>query len=523
MRELLDEYPQLRDKLYIRGFLLSPGEIDTSGYPFFGKWNAISFGKMRLLVHPLQHAFSTGQTEQDFCRMALVGHAMNPFTMERDEKQILKTCLDRLNESVQAFWEYFNQLTGVFTLFVMRGEQVWFVGDASGIQTTFFTIHDGGLYISSHAMLLGELLGLERDPYTERLIRYRFFPLLGNCLPGDRTQFIGLKRVTPNFCFICENGTITHERFFTPHEITGKSSEELAQETGEILHRTLTLIADKWERPAISLTGGCDSKTTLACGNGLYDRFFYYSYSSSRAEQVDCEAAGEICRALGLKHKIYQIPEALPSSRYVEAVAQILRWNSGDIIDANANDVRKRIVLDQADDFSVEVKSWVSEIGRAYFSKRFHGRTKFSAHPTGRACTTLYKFFLHNRRLVRQTDQVFEQFIRDYYQEAQRNPIPWFEQFFWEFRVPAWNGLVITGEHRFSSDVTIPYNNRILLTLMLSVPIEARIHDKLHEGIRSLFDPRIDSTGVAVINLLHTERREKLEDLYWVIHSNLLL
>lgn len=516
MKELLESNPQLREKLYIRGFLLSPGEEDLNAYPFFGAWNALPFGYMRLLVHPLQHTFVE---EIDGIRMAIVGHAMDPISMEFDEGQILKNCLKAFIQSEQSFWDRFNQLTGVFTFFVLRGEQIWIMGDASGMQTTFFTVQGGKLYISSHTMLLGELIGLDKDPYVERLIRYRFFPLLGNSLPGDRTQFLDLKRVTPNFCYVFDEGTIAHHRFFTPFQITGKSGDELARDAGELLHRTMVLISKKWRSPAISLTGGCDSKTTLACTNGLYDQFQFYSYESSPSEKVDCEAAGEICRALGLSHRVYQIPTDLPTSEPVEAVAKILRWNCGDVIDCNENDVRKRIVLDQINDFDVEVKSWASEIGRAYFSKRFHGRTEFSPRPAGRACTTLYKFFLHNRRLVRETDRIFEQFIRDYYHAAEQDPLPWFEQFFWEFRVPAWNGLVITGEHRYSSDITIPYNNRLLLTMLLSVSIEDRIHDTLYARMRQIFDPRIDATGVSVTNLLHTDRREKLENLYWVVHS----
>ncbi len=516
MKELLDKLPQLREKLYIRGFLLSDGREDVNAYPFYGTWKACPFGDMRFLVHPQQHAFVE---RADGCIMALIGHAMNPFTMEFDERQILRNCLDRISQSETSFWDYFNQLTGVFSFFVFCDGQIWIVDDASGMQTTFCTVQNGRLFVSSHTMLLGDLLGLKKDPYIERLIRYRFFSMLGNSLPGDKTQFIGLKRLTPNFCFIYQNGQIGHRRFYTPCRVTGKKNEELAKEAGGILHSTLELITKKWSKPAISLTGGCDSKTTLACANGLYDRFHYFSYSSSPAEQVDCEAAGKICRSLGLTHVVYSIPETISEESLAVPAAKIIRRNCGDILDINPNDVRKRIVLDQISDFDVEVKSWASEIGRAYFSKRFHGRTKFPTHPSGRACTTLYKFFLHNRKLVCETDRVFEQFIREYYQAAERDPIPWFEQFFWEFRVPAWNGLVITGEHRYSSDITIPYNNRLLLTLLLSASIDDRINDTVYSEIRRLFDPRIDATGVAVTNLLHTDRREKFENLYWIIHS----
>ena len=87
--------------------------------------------------------------------------------------------------------------------------------------------------------------------------------------------------------------------------------------------------------------------------------------------------------------------------------------------------------------------------------------------------------------------------------------------------MPSWNGLVITGEHRYSFDITIPYNNRRLLNILLSAPIDARINDSLYKTIRQLMNPAIDNTGISVTNLLHTEKREKAENLYYMIHSKL--
>ena len=169
----------------------------------------------------------------------------------------------------------------------------------------------------------------------------------------------------------------------------------------------------------------------------------------------------------------------------------------------------------------MEVKSWASEVGRAYYSKRFNGRKNFGENPTPRACTTLYKFFLHDRKLVIDTDKVFERYLEKYFVQAKDNPIEWQEQFFWEFRVPSWNGLVITGEHRYSFDITIPYNNRYLLELLLSAPIEDRIRDSIYAEIRNQMEPLIDGTGIAVTNLKHTKNREKAENFYYAIHSKI--
>ena len=213
------------------------------------------------------------------------------------------------------------------------------------------------------------------------------------------------------------------------------------------------------------------------------------------------------------------IPQQDSEQNLIEETRDILLWNTGNLTSINRNDVRKRRFFADTEDFDVEVKSCASENGRAYYSKRFDGRKDFGKKPTTRACTTLYKFFLHDRKLVKDTDKVFERYLEKYFEQAEQNPVEWQEQFFWEFRVPSWNGLVITGEHRYSFDITIPYNNRYLLELLLSAPIEDRIEDNIYAEIRRQMNPLIDETGVAVTNLKHTKNREKAENIYYALHS----
>lgn len=514
MKELLEAYPQYREKLYIRGFLLADRETDANAYPFYGKWNCMDFAGRMLLVHSLQKAYVFNSEKMS---MALIGHAYNPFTMQSDEEIIISELAELVSENEEKFWNKFNELTGTFTL-IWFDEKLHIVGDASGMMTVFYVEKDGKAYVSSHTMLLGEMFSLGKSSYANRLIGYRLFGLLGNSLPGDLTQFTGMRRLVPNHVCSFEDGEFKNKRFYWPATVD-KEYDGILKEAADILNCSMKLIPQKWEKPAISMTGGCDSKTTLACANGAYDKYGYYSYTSSESEQVDADAAHEICAALGLEHKIYEIPESLDETDNFDVVAKILRWNSGDIIDCNRNDVRKRIVLDKIDDFDIEVKSWASEIGRAYYSKRFNGRTKFPKKPNGRYCTTLYKFFLHDRKLVADTDRVFDEYLKQFYEPAEENPVEWQEQFFWEFRVPSWNGLVITGEHSWSSDITIPYNNRRLLALLLSVPIEMRIKDSLYADIRKYMNPKVDETGIAVTNLKHTDRRAQFENIYWALHS----
>lgn len=504
-------------KVFIRGFLLTEKQIDQNRYRWMHDWKYEQIGFCSLYVHPLQHFYKFADDSACFF---LIGHAYNPFTSDYDETEILKICSRYYSEDDEKFYKYFNQLTGVFAFFIMTENELKLIGDPTCMQTVFYTDQKKEIFITSHSMIAEILLKLPEDEYVKKLTGYKFFHLLGNSLPGDLSQFSGLKRITPNICYRFEYGSVKKERFFAPYQIKGRTLDQLADDAGTILHNSLRLIPEKWENPAISLTGGCDSKTTLACANGLYDRYTYFSYCSSDAEKVDCEGAAEICRRLGISHSIIQVPETCSDQDEYESVRRILKLNCGNILDSNSNDIRKRICLDQEKKYDVEVKSWASEVGRAYYSKRFNGRTKFPAEPTGRFCTTLYKFFLHDRKLVKETDRVFDHFIKDYYAKAKRNPIPWFEQFFWEFRVPSWNGLVISGEHSYTSDIEIPYNNRYLLTVLLSASLDDRINDTLYNLIRKKRNPAVDESGIAVTNLKHTAWRAKYEDIYWVLHSH---
>ena len=517
MEQIMKSDPELRNKLFARGFLFTGAEVNEMEYPFYGLWKKHKLGEYTLLVASKQKVHVKGNGDK---KLILVGHAYNPFSMCALETEILDS-LFSVKFMSEEFWRKFNEITGIFTLICMNDKRVYVLGDCTCMQTTFYGSIDKQIYVSSHTNLIGDLLNLEYDEYIKRLSEYRFFSMLGNALPGDLTQFQELKRLIPNHYIAVEkNGNIEVKRFYCPQKFE-LGLDKIAEKAADILHRNLELITEKWEKPSISMTGGCDSKTTLACASGLYDKFSYFSYTSSESEDVDARAAHTICGALGLKHDVYEISKEDGEFDKIEEIRSILEWNTGNIIPINKNDVRKRAFFADIEDFDVEVKSWVSEVGRSYYSKRFNGRTKFGEKPTPRKCTTMYKFFLHDRKLVKQTDKVFEDYLNKYFEQAKESPVEWQEQLFWEYRMPSWNGLVITGEHKYSFDIAIPYNNRYLLELLLSVPIEQRINDTIYSKIRNKREPIIDETGIAVTNLKHTKKREKAENLYYLLHSKI--
>ena len=514
VKRITDDSPKFREVLFARGYLFTDAEIDSNVFPFYGEWQTEKIYEYSLLVHPKAKYYAL-QTEDS--SLVLIGHAYNPFDSLYDENEILRKYADSEDKI-----GYFNQWTGVFTLIVVKkdGIEVW--GDCAGMQCTFYGMLNGKKYVTSHTAIIETICNISTSDYVERLTKYKFYPLFGRQLPGDITPYFGFYRIIPNHMVtMTENVRVL--RFFPTAEYKEYSSaDEISSAEARIaklLNKNLYLISQKWEKPAISLTGGCDSKTTMACANGLQDGFGYFSYDSSETETPDADAAASLCHALDLQHKRYYISRNDVDFPNLSEFETIFEFNSGNIGKINANDIRKRIYFYSEDDSDVEVKSWVSECGRAYYSKRFV-KEKFPSKPTPHYLTTLYKVFLTDKKLIRETDQIFAKYINRYMSNDYYH-YPWQEIFFWEFRMSSWNGLVITGEHRTSYEITIPYNNRVIVDLLLRMPLEYRMNDTAYGAIRKKADSRIDKTGIAVTNVKHTRKRAYLERLYLEVESRI--
>ena len=521
MQAMLDQNRELRQYLFPRGYLLTDDpRLDENAYPFYGCWKSVCVGKYRFFVHPKQRIFLAQEENTVF---VLVGHAYDPVSEDGawEEEQLLKTALTLYRRDEAEFTRYFNGWTGVFALFLIDENSLRAYNDAAGIYTLYYGCWEDHLYCASHTNLLGDVCGLEQDPYIQKLASYRFYHLLGISLPGDLSPYSRFRRLIPNH-YASYDGVWQPVRFFPTREegLADGAYDSLMEEAAGILSRSMEMIPKKWDTPAISLTGGCDSKTTLACANGNYGRYRYFSYRSSESEAVDAAAAEKICKALGLEHRVYTISNRDEDYPYTEQFRSLMEYNTGSIGGHNPNDVRKRAFFRDVEDFDVEVKSWVSEIGRGYYHKRF-AKKHFPKKPTPRYLTTLYKVFATDRKLVRQTDRVFAEYLQKYYDGGEFGIIDWKDLIFWEFRMSSWNGTVITGEHHISYDITIPYNNRRLLQLLLSTPMEKRVADEPHRTIMEKMNPEIARCGISVVNLKHTKKRAMLERLYLEIASRL--
>lgn len=516
IRNEIAKFPEYSGLLYCKGFLITD-DYSFSKDDFTECWEYQNFGKY-IVWHDSKLPVYI------YDNLMLLGHAYNPYDMEYNEKAILRK-LSGLNR--KDFWEYESNLTGNHVMAMLEPDgNISHWADCSGMLVSYYGYIDNKYYVTSHVNIVGSHLDLLEDEYVTKLKNSRYFKLFGNVLPGDLSPFNELKRTVPNYKY-CSDGT--YNRFFPINPIIECSNEEeysrVLSEVADVLKRTLSLCARKWpDKAAISVTGGKDSGVTLASANGEYDLFQYFSYISKPEEAVDAEAAQKICHELGLKHTIITIPENDEDVSDYQCMKELIAYNGGSVGYLKSNEIRKRIaLLHSKKNFEIEIKSWVDEISRAYWNKKY-GKIKFPKRPTGKYLATLYKVFVENRLLFAKTSRVFNDYISKYMSDKDIILMgSWLTLWSWEFGHSAGEGQHMTDEQTIAFDVTVPFNNRHLMSTMLRPKLQDRINDRLQKDVIRLNNSNQADLGIEIVNAAHTKKRTLFERAYLELNAHLPL
>ena len=506
----LQKYPDLKDTVFCRGYLITTSKVSiTEEYPFFSNWNEkkieLSSRSIYFYIHNKTKSYFY---EFENKKIFLIGHAYDPFEMIIDEEEILKNLALELKKDVDSFWKKESNLTGIFCIGYVEDDKIVISTDAVGMQMVYYGYHNNNLIITSHSQIAADLFELTRDKFIDKLVASKFYHYFGTWLPGDLSPYKELKRLQPNFNIILnlKDNSTKLTRYYPLEKIIENDDDytKTIKELGEIMSRNMVLISKKWnkERKAISVTGGRDSLTTMACTNGIYDKYDYFSYISKPAEKVDAYAAHQICEHLNLKHSIYDIPQDYGDCEKLKVLENIVDCNGGYTGKRNFNEIRKRLYLLEHNYFDVEVKSWLNEIGRGWYYNKYDKKT-FPKRPTPSYLRSMYKIIL-SPSLIHNTDKAFKEYINTYYSDDVFDKLSWLELIYWEFTWAGNEGISLNAEHRIAYEITIPFNNRRYLSKMMTVPINKRKIDSIPNDLIKLKNPKISETEIKVKDADHT-------------------
>lgn len=518
INDILEKNEDLRKFLFIRGFVVTSADICGEGYPFYNQWECFDAGDYHFWTHPLTGIHVVEYAGKYFF---ILGHAYNPFTMQIDENQILERIAKHYG--ADDFYDYVDEITGVFLLGVIDNGEVLCIVDPSGMQSACGGIVDGHLCLTSHPQLAADLFGLEMDSFIKKLVAYKWYGrVMGGYLPADLTPFSELKRIVPNIEYVFRESDISvcHRRFYPIKELAEcKDDEEynmVVESAADILRKNMELVLQKWNNPWQSLTGGIDSNTCFAAANGHYDKLHTFSYCSAEKETIDCDAAKKISEHFNVPWTLYHVTENPDElDRYAERAA-IIEHSDGYVAHTPANEIRKRIVLEQQCPADVEIKSWTSETIRCYWYKHY-GR-KNMPPLSAKLFRNLYKIFITDRKLAHEVDSIFEKYIEEFEYRKIPEQYPPADMHYNEVTWGSWGGLNIS-EMKYCFDLTVIYNNRRFLDLMFKVPIEKRIADAHHLDMKKYLNPELYDMGIRVVNMKETDFRAFALNMIFTVNA----
>lgn len=523
--QLLEEYPTYRHLLFRRGYLITDdANVNTEEFPFYGEWKTAPLGTIdgratQIHHHPDQRLAS--MSDSGNLSIAIIGHAYNPFTMESEEMEIMRGLLSAWREGSPSFFSRLNELSGIHLIVVHHETGMLAVQDCAGLQACYFGRVGGYLYMTSHPQLVGDICELTRDPFVEKLIASRPYRIGNRHLPADNSPYTELKRLGGNCSLSTTRETFHVERFFPgEHDqasvVSSKNDvDSVVAESALILQRSLRLITEKWPRPAISLTGGTDSKTTLACASDQFDDFKYFSYHAKAQEEVDARAAREVCNSLALTHLIYEIPPSNNDIADFDVLKAIIDHNTSHFVQLADNELRKMVALMRLNEFDVEVKSWASEIVRVFFERKYDTRMPEVLSP--RHFSIFQTRYFGDRRLLKESDRRYRNFMHEIGLDRPSGGYEHSDLYYWELRMSAWGSSIVSA-FDFCHQATVPFNNRNLIKLFLRLPRDMRKTDTAHRAIMELMEPRVASVE-EVRNLYFHRYRVILEKAFYLYRT----
>jgi len=511
---ILRNKPQYRECLFSRGYFITDDcGIDKNAYPFYGEWRTLNINKYLAFIHKDQDY--AVYYDRDVCFL-IIGHAYNPFSGVCEEEKLLCDAAESYQNSKDLFFETINEWTGIFCIFVFD-EDILCVQDCAGIKALYYGTPSGKLCYTSHPQLVADIYNLKMDPFVKRLVNNRFYNIGNRYLPGDLSPYTEMKRIGANvYLKTDKQGEHSVHRFYPIKPLdackTWEEYDSRIKSAYEILHNSLKITCQKWNNVAVSLSGGTDSKTTLACANGLYDKFQYFSFRSKESEAIDAIAAHEICEKIGVKHNIYTIPGDSKEIEDYEELKAIIVHSYGYVRGLSESEIRKHICMYRWCYFDTEVKSWISEIVRVFFDRKYG--VKFPEKLSPRHFSIFQTRYLASPMLLHKSDKVYKEYMQKFDLLIPKYNYEHTDMYYWEVRMSSW-GMMVTQSLDICHRITFPFNNRKLVELILTLPREDRKEDKVHHDIMRTANAVIAESNIHVLNNYFHSKRILLENIYF--------
>ena len=468
--------------LFKRGYLITDTDVAGWDSPYsdflLRSWKKETVEGLAVYHDPLVgfHQRGGGGIE-----VALVGTAIDPVNGYADADKVVERLHSLYRVSEEGFLDYLDLLTGRFVLVVTSPDRSFVLQDAAGILGLFYDGSSDELLVSSHASLIALLTGRSISATVRDFIGTREYINKRRHFPGLTTPHEGVRMLTPNTLLHLPGRTV--ERFFPRSPLErGRITDELVEELATLFAAQVDMLIEK-HKLAVSITGGIDSRLTLASAVSHKDDILCFTYVMDETSRLDAELASRLCDHLGVAHTIFRVdPETCGED--LEEYLKVWSLNTSGMR-SDAQGRLTKVFFDTYPADRLHLKSNISEVARAAVR-----RYKKNFLPNSISPTTLAKIYGINPAAPFVVD-AFREYVEitDFKIERTFN-YDIYDLFQWEYRMGTWQCLQVM-DFDTSHNTVMLYNNRHVLKKMLGVPVADQLRDRLHLRVMESLWPAV--------------------------------
>lgn len=366
----------------------------------------------------------------------------------------------------EKFLDTLNFLGGRFVIIIGESDKFEVYPDASAMRTAFF--HNDAKFICSHIKMMDEVFVTITDPiYTinEDVIKL-----------WDTTQYSEVKSINPNFYY---SSSLNKTNRFFPRKINkyiDRSYEDKLEIFEFLWKEQLKYFREQYETIIFSITGGADSRVSLALAKEYMDSMSFFTYAPTI--HVDKYNA-RFFKSLSKDKKIVdQILEVIPlNHQYLlfKDNNRKLTENETEVLNKNTNLTHGRFLLPHYNHyFSQEkvlhIRGNLFEIGRAFFIKKYTRNHKNEIIKL--VSSSLFKE-IENKNETKILEEYLNDNIEKFNYHNNNYEYHLLDLYYWEIRMGRWMAEVL-NETDLSFETLLPFNMRELMDISLSFKVQER-------------------------------------------------
>ncbi|HEX8104336.1 MAG TPA: asparagine synthase-related protein [Solirubrobacteraceae bacterium] len=372
-----------------------------------------------------------------------------------------------LDASDAGFLDRLDALNGAHLIFARRGPRCFVVQDATGMEALCYDVAAPDFLAASHPSLIAAIRGYEfselgrlwlQDNPDPRAQRLKFWNGV-YWFPGLTTAYAEVRALTPNTRL--DLATRSVERFFPREPVGLRDTAAIVDAVADPLRDACAWVADRFPGAVdVSLSGGLDSRLTLAASRDVAHslRFFTYYFARHQGFETDVEVAAGLTERLGLEHR------AFPLSPGPALQAHRAEWRR-----TFAGLGHPRLDFAWVEQFPrghVHVRSNVLEAIRGFYLK----------HPSNkpdRFDPVKLSYVFRGPAGPEFVTEIEEFMALTRFSMDAKLDIHYTDLFYWEQRLGRWHGELVR-RMKLSHPTYVIWNNRRVLTHMLARPLEDR-------------------------------------------------